>query len=174
MNGAGENRVDRRRTYTNEELFDMILIYGEFNRNSAKAARQYALRYPDRRHPTRGYIHAVAQVLRRTGSFHPTTRPNGIVRQIPPARVDVVRQRITENPHTSIRTISRDIGSNKDVVQKIIRKYLGTKPWKRRTVHKLQEDDFARRKTFCDWIVDRVSCYLKCRIPVHVFVYIRF
>jgi len=102
MNGAGEDRVDRR-TYTDDELFDMILIYGEFNSNSAEAARQYALRYPDRRHPTRGYIHAVAEVLRRTGSFHPTTRPNGVVRQSPPARVDEVRQRITESTYQHLR-----------------------------------------------------------------------
>lgn len=40
--------------YTNEELTDMLLIYGECHKNQRRAAVLYAERFPDRRHPRHG------------------------------------------------------------------------------------------------------------------------
>lgn len=157
MNGAVDEGADRRRVYSNDELFDIIGVYFECQRNSLAAARQYALRYPNRRHPRRGYIHNLAQTLRQTGSFHP--RQPGRLRRNPPAQVEEVRQRVVANPHTSTRAIARDLNSNKSTVHRIIKKYLRMKPWKRHTVHKLEEADHPRRIAFCEWIVDRVSIF---------------
>ena len=40
MNCVAVQRVDGRITYSNNELCDMMLILGEYRRNSAEAARQ--------------------------------------------------------------------------------------------------------------------------------------
>jgi len=47
----------------------MLLIFGECGRNASAAARMYAERYPQRRHPGRKRFTDVEQRLRETGSF---------------------------------------------------------------------------------------------------------
>jgi len=42
----------QRPRYTNEELANMLLIYGECHKNERMAAVLYANRFPDKRHPT--------------------------------------------------------------------------------------------------------------------------
>jgi len=158
MNGVAVQPVDGRITYSNNELYDMMPILGECRRNSAEAARQYALRYLDRRHPGRGYIHGVEQRLRTLGSFHVVTPAPRIVQPyLEQPIVHQVLEQVLRSPHTSTRAIARDIRYSKSTVNRIIKKYLRMRPWKRHTVHKLQEGDFERRMAFCDWVVDRVS-----------------
>jgi len=103
-------------------MTDMVLVFGECHQNSAQAAQQYALRYPARGHPGRGYIHRIVERLRQTGSFH--LRRRGVQRNIgrPPAQTEDVRRQVTANPHTSTRAVARQIGRSKSLVYKILKK----------------------------------------------------
>jgi len=56
--------VDGRRRYTNNELFDMIMVYSECRQNCREAARIYAMRFPERRHPHKGLFQFTATKLR--------------------------------------------------------------------------------------------------------------
>jgi hypothetical protein len=60
--------------YTNAEYANIHFIYGFCDRNATAAAREYQLRYPDRRHPERLVFEVVHHRLRETGSFKPQTR----------------------------------------------------------------------------------------------------
>ena len=51
------------------ELADMHLMLGQCHGRSAIAAREYALLYPDRVHPSRHYFDSVDRRLREIGSF---------------------------------------------------------------------------------------------------------
>ena len=38
--------------FTNEEVVDMLLIYGEYFQNAKQAEQRHSERFPKRRHPT--------------------------------------------------------------------------------------------------------------------------
>jgi len=154
-----EPHNDRRIAYSNADCFDMMMIYGECRQNSRIAAMEYALRYPNRRHPSNGYIHRLAGKLQRTGNFHgkepgARLRPG---RQTPPELIEVVRESVTRTPHTSTRKIARHQQITQKVAHVILKKHLGWRPWKRHTTQRLFPRDFEQRRDFCEDIIERVS-----------------
>lgn len=50
--------------YTQNEKVDMLLIYGEYRKNSAQAALLYADRFPERNHPNRCHFSKIENKLR--------------------------------------------------------------------------------------------------------------
>ncbi|EZA57091.1 hypothetical protein X777_01697 [Ooceraea biroi] len=56
--------------YSFEEQVDMILIYGECQKNSVRAQNLYAERYPNRTQPSRRTFKNVCDKLRQTGSLN--------------------------------------------------------------------------------------------------------
>ena len=57
--------------FTNDEMADMHLAYGEARGNSREAARIYADRFPTRRVPDSRTFTAIHRRLRETGSLRP-------------------------------------------------------------------------------------------------------
>jgi hypothetical protein len=56
----------------NSEKVELILIYGECQRNvrlAARSARTYAERYPERYHPPHNYVLRLLQGLSQEGRF---------------------------------------------------------------------------------------------------------
>lgn len=61
---------------SNEELTDMILLYGEFGRNSVRAAAAYRERYPNREtHPGEIAFRRLEIRLRENGQLQPPRHP---------------------------------------------------------------------------------------------------
>jgi hypothetical protein len=58
--------------YTHDEYCDMLLTLGACNSRAGTAVREYALRYPGRRHPDANVFRRLEQRLRETGSVKPT------------------------------------------------------------------------------------------------------
>jgi hypothetical protein len=54
--------------YTHDEYCDMLLTLGASNSGAGTPAREYALRYPGRRHPDANVFRRSQQHLRETGS----------------------------------------------------------------------------------------------------------
>ena len=57
--------------FTNEEMVDMLLIYGEYFQIVKQAEQRYAERFPERRHPTRPTFINIVSKLREIGSLSP-------------------------------------------------------------------------------------------------------
>ena len=57
--------------YTASEYCHMLIIYGEWNRNSSVAAREYAARFPARRSPTANIFLRLINQVRKTGYAMP-------------------------------------------------------------------------------------------------------
>lgn len=55
--------------FTNSEMCDMVLIYGECGRRLRKAARRYARRYPERQQPNFKFFARLESRLRENGQF---------------------------------------------------------------------------------------------------------
>jgi len=54
---------------SNSEKVDMLLVYGECQRNSRNAARLYAERYPERYHPPHNCFVRIESSLRNSGEL---------------------------------------------------------------------------------------------------------
>ncbi|GFX40803.1 DUF4817 domain-containing protein [Trichonephila clavipes] len=109
--------------YTNEEYCEMVLLYGQCNRNKRETARLYAIKFPSRRHPFYCTISRAVQRLYITGSCH---------RRIPLSRAPPSSLRIpTEDvlgyalahPESSVRDISKPCSYSKLTVWNILHTY---------------------------------------------------
>jgi hypothetical protein len=61
-------------SFSNEGYLEMELLYGQCDRNAAAAAREYAIRFPDRRHPDNHVILKLLRRIRKTGSVMPVKK----------------------------------------------------------------------------------------------------
>jgi len=149
----------QRPRYTNEELANMLLIYGECHKNERMAAVLYANRFPDKRHPTHALFGFLYRRICQYGTLHAPTRPRNVP-QREEGMIAEVREAISANPHTSTRCIARELNINHTKVHRIIKNNLRWHPFKRHTTQKLFPQDLPRRERFCDWISDQVSSIL--------------
>src|SRR5580765_8430574 len=147
-----------RNNYSYEELTDMILIYGECQKNQRQAAALYAQRFPDRRHPNHGLFHRLCERLKTNGAFYKSSRPIHVPQREQEA-IDAVQHAIMANPHTSTRAIATDLNMNHITVHKIIKHSLGMHPFKRHTTQRLTPRDMQRRSTFSEWLIEHVSLF---------------
>lgn len=140
--------------FTNEEAFDMIMIYGEFAKHSRNAARAYAERYPDREHPSHMYFQRLAHRLRTTGSVQPLPkRPREFPVRNEAAVVDVLAA-VAVNPRVSTRRIARERAMSHSTVHRVLRTQK-FHPY-HISLHKaLAVQDHNTRLRFCQWATAR-------------------
>lgn len=150
--------MDRPR-YTNEELANMLLIYGECQKNGRQAVILYAESFPEKRHPAHGFYHTLFTRLIQHGTLHASTRAQNVRHRTAEA-INQVREAIVADPHTSTRSIAYDLGMDHTKVHRIIKKDLRLHPFKRHTTQKLLPQDLFRRERFCDWVSEQVNCIL--------------
>ncbi|XP_011858894.1 PREDICTED: uncharacterized protein LOC105556413 [Vollenhovia emeryi] len=142
--------------YNNEELANMLLIYGQCHKNQRQAAALYAARFPDKRHPGHGFFTSLFSRVCRYGLFHAPTRPR-VVPQRDEETINNVREALIANPHTSTRSIAHDLQLCHVKVHKIIKHNLGWHPFKRHKTQKLFPQNLPRREAFCDWLSEQVD-----------------
>lgn len=142
--------------YGNQELIDMLLIFGECRKNQRRAAVLYAERFPDRRHPGHGFFHNLYTRLCEHGMLHASTKRYHVPSR-PRELIDTVRTELENEPHTSTRAIGRALQIKHTKVHRIIKKDLKWHPFKRHTSQRLFPADFPRREFFCDWMLNQVS-----------------
>lgn len=146
-----------RAFYRNEELVDMLLIYGECHKSQRRAAELYGQRFPDRRHPGHGFFHSLFARLCQHGMLHASTRPRNVRRARTQEEINAVREAVLANPHTSTRAVGRDLHMGHTKVHKILKRDLKWHPFKRHTTQRLLPGDFPRREAFCDWLSEQVN-----------------
>jgi hypothetical protein len=126
--------------YTNPENADIHFVYGFCDGNAAAAAREYQLKYPDRRHPERRVFEAVHRRLRETGSFKPRTL---VGRGRCNMKDDeAVLDAVNGNPSSSTRRIASQTGLSQSAVWRVLRKN-SLHPFHLQPVQGLQPGDKA-------------------------------
>ena len=149
--------------YSNEELGNMLLIYGECRKNQRRAAALYAERFPDKRHPGHGFFQTLFTRICKHGTLHASTRRVHVASRSAET-INAVRDALVANPHTSTRSIAQDLGMNHTTVHRVIKHDLGWHPFKRHTTQRLFPRDLPRREAFCDWLSEQVRtrCIINC------------
>lgn len=148
------NRRGDRDSFSAAEYAEMHLIYGETRQydavtgrvtyNAREAARIYAERFPNRRHPSR-------QVFTRTDRAYREGRHPGERRsEGRPQEIDddIVLQEVSEDPSTSTRKIQGRTGIPKSSVSRILRRHQ-YHPYHIQKVQSLLTRDYAKRVQFC-------------------------
>ncbi|KYM95730.1 hypothetical protein ALC62_13637, partial [Cyphomyrmex costatus] len=134
--------------FTNEDLANMLLIYGECHKNERMAAVLHANRFPDKQHLSHALFEQLYCRICQYG-LHAPKRPQNI-RQRDEVIINQVRDAVLANPHTSTRCIARYLNIDHTKVHRIIKNDLGWHPFKRYTTQKLFQRDLLRRERFCD------------------------
>ena len=93
----------------NEEMVDILLIYGECFQNAKQAEQRYAERFPERRHLTRPTFTNIVSRLRETGSLSPRQPIRNKTVTNEAAEVAVLAA-VAIDPHASSREMEREIG----------------------------------------------------------------
>lgn len=138
--------------YSNEEKYDMLVVYIQCHRNAGAAGNSYFENYPDRPQPHRTYFQKLTSNLLNFGSFEqPRGKYYGINNQ---QRDRDVIQAVNVGPSSSTREISQRTDISKSTVQRVLKKNK-FRPYKPSIVQGLKENDFNRRLIFCHWFIQK-------------------
>lgn len=139
--------------FTNEEMVDMLLLYGECHQNATRAAQLYAQRYPNRRHPTRPTFTNIVNRLRATGRLSPRTRICSKRRTHEAAEVAVLAATAV-NPHVSCRELERLVGIPRTSVMRILHRH-NYHPYHVSLHQGLHGNDVNIRLEYCQWVLQQ-------------------
>ena len=141
--------------YTNAEAYDMLAVFFECFQNAPVAERQYAARYPERRHYTRRVFRRLANRLRQTGSVRPMSI--NIRRRLVRNEDNIINvlAYVEADPHLSLREIALDLGISVTSVLRILKDFK-LHPYHVELHQALSETDFERRLDYCHWL--RAMC----------------
>lgn len=110
------------RNFTNEELMDMILTFGEARQNSVAATRLYAQKFPQRYHPGRECFLRLLQRGRESGHLQPNYGQHG--RRVRPRHIlnleEEIMNIVEEQPIISTPTIAAQLGVSQSTVWRIL------------------------------------------------------
>lgn len=141
--------------FSQDELADMVLIMGECSTNSLLASRVYKQKYPERRAP---HPSAFKRVINRFStmkcvSYGQRIKQKPILNEVNQMGVMTA---VVEDPHRSVRDISRLLNISKSSVGRIIKMHK-FHPYRIQLHQALNADDFDRRRTFCEWAFDKIN-----------------
>jgi hypothetical protein len=95
-------KLNEMPNFSNQELTDTILIYGEALGNASQARILYGARYPCRVVPNTHTFQAIVQQLRDHGSFNPQVQVRGRARPRRILNVEAnIRNAVAARPGTS-------------------------------------------------------------------------
>lgn len=143
--------------YSYAEMADIHLTYGAANGNGREAARLYAERFPQRRHPHHSTFPSVDRRLRETGTFRPHLADTGRPRFVrTPQLEETILEAVSENPQTSTRSVASDVGVSNSTVWSVLHEQL-LYPYHFQKVQHLLPDDFPSRSNFCQWFINQTA-----------------
>lgn len=154
--------------YTNTELADMHLVYGQADCNARAAQRLYRERYPQRDVPDRRVFSNVHHNLCEDGSLRGSRRSAGRPRVArTPAMEENVLDVVERNPRSSIRGVAAAVRRSRNTVHRVLQAE-SLYPYHLQRVQALLPADHPARVRFAQWYLDQ------CRHDVNFPSYVLF
>lgn len=144
----------RMANYSADEVVEILLTLGECNRNYRAAARLYAERFPNQRHPSHRQIFNIVRRCRRN-NLHRQRRQNRNLNNND-ARLIAVLAMVHLDPHVSTRTIQRQLGISKSTAHRML-KSVRYHPYHITLHQELNENDRLLRMNFCRWALNQLD-----------------
>lgn len=139
--------------YQPNEIVDMIMVLGECNNNYRAAARLYAARFPDRRHPRHT---AISRLTQRARDGHMVRQRRHHVYDVNDARCVTVLAIIHVDPHISSRRVEKEHGIPRRTFLRIL-ETLKYHAYHITLVQELQIHHFQQRLVFCQWALHMIE-----------------
>ena len=138
--------------YPPEELADIHFVYGFCNGNATQSVREYAIRFPDRRHPTVKTFIETHQRFREGTLFQRAERAGHHAHHVNVEEeiLDLVRER----PNISTRRAAAEVGVSHSTVFRVLRED-GQHPFHFTPVHDLLPTDLPLRVYFCRTVLQK-------------------
>lgn len=143
-------------SFTDFQYCEMVLIYGECQRNATHAAREYAVRFPAGPHPSAVTIANVVRRLRETGSTSSRPRSGRPVSAGMRVTAESILAYAPAHPHSSTRDISMACGLTRGRVWQILHAQ-HAHPYRFTLQQALLPRDNERRFDWCNWALINVE-----------------
>lgn len=136
--------------FSNVEKRDMVECYIQCQKNSTRAAEVYFENYFDRRQPSLPTFKRLWDNLADYGSFVKPKSKKGMDED---REINILAS-VAQNPSTSTRQISTEMGSSQRTIVRVLKKHK-FRPYKLSVSQTLHEGDNIRRIAFCRWFKDQ-------------------
>lgn len=130
----------------------MMIGIGDRMRSQQEVCRLFHEMHPDREPISQSTVSRIEQKYRELGHVRDAPKP-GRRKINENIQEDIILSAI-ENPHCTVRGLSRDLGIGKSSVANIFKK-VKYHPYKVRLIHELSEDEFDRRTEFCEYMMNQ-------------------
>ncbi|KAJ8961926.1 hypothetical protein NQ318_021545 [Aromia moschata] len=122
----------------------MMIGVGDRMRTQQEVCRLFHEMHPDREPVSQSTVSRIERKYRELGHVRDAPR-QGRPKINENVQQDVILSAL-ENPHCTVRQVSRDLNIGKSSVSNIFKRV--------RLIHELAEDDFDRRTEFCEYMMD--------------------
>lgn len=143
--------------YSNEELVDIVLAYGEAGQNSEAASRLYANRFPNRHRPHPQTFTSIVLRARASGDLRPRRGVDG--GRVRPQRVlnaeEEILHIVEENPGISTRRLAQQVPQVSHATAWRILHEAQLYPYHVQKVQALLPTDYPLRVRFCEWLLQK-------------------
>lgn len=141
--------------YLLSEYADMHFVYGLADGNARLAERLYAIRFPDRQHPSYKVFISLHNRIKETGKVVKDMSGTGRPRSVRTIRFEEnVLQHVEENPSTSTRAIAHSMRTNHSTVWNVLHEQL-LYPFKVQKVQELHPRDYDKRVQCARWFLHK-------------------
>lgn len=141
--------------FTAQEVADIVYVYGFCNGNGLAAVREYHRRFPNRRTPNHQVFASTFRRLSELG-ISKAERAGAPRRQNVADREEAVIDTVLDNPTTSTRRVSVQLGFSQSFVSRTVRREL-LHPYHYTGVQALHPGDAEQRLRFCQWLIRRIN-----------------
>jgi len=141
--------------YTAAEYVDMLIMYGQCGENAVRAAREYNIRFPERRPIAYGVILRLLYRARETANLIPNRRINAVMerRARTVQNEEQILHMVDNAPEMSVREISRELAISRSTVHRVLSDER-FHPYHYTQVQHLLPNDYGARLRFCTWLIN--------------------
>lgn len=142
--------------FTNEDYFNLFVIYVESEKVITRAVRIFRERFPNRPRPTFDTVSRMINNLKNEGSFTMITKRNSRPVTEDEENQIMVLAYFAAHPTASINDCQRNVGLGRSTIWKILHNHK-YKPYSIMLVQHLKEVDFEKRVLFCESMLLRIQ-----------------
>ena len=107
---------------TNNDLFELTMLYALCNGNNAETARKFNMLHQNSPKISRIFVHRMMKRLRRTGSFHSSPGPDRNRIYTEDQEEDIIAF-FLNNPQTSILAANEDLGLSRMIISRALNRH---------------------------------------------------
>lgn len=141
--------------FSNEDYFNLLIIYGECDKVIKRACETYRSRYPDRPTPTHDTLTRLIHNCKTHGQFVKKQEKSKPVVDNEENEVTVLAY-FRAYPENSLVDAERDVGIPVMSIQRILKKHK-YHPYSFTLVQNLRAGDDQRRNDFCEFILIKIQ-----------------